>query len=527
MLSLIAVAHAMNTPHDHNEQMYVTAGYLAQHKALYSDFSYVQMPYLPYLYAAIYKITGTSHYLLWAKAITCVFWTLGAYTLFVTARRVSGSPFVAYFALLLFAWNRYVLRALRECSNYILPIFLFNLCFYLFLRGLGERSRRPGLMAACGLCAALGVGTKLYYLAAVPPFLLLALAYPREESWQVRLRSGLLPLLAGLVLGLLPVAWLMIRDLRAFAFNNLIFHFKTTQYDRPLAGRDDLPGMDLVSRGRILFEALGYPTSLCIVIGIGFAALLLRRRPWGWRSPGVAALLAALCLVLTSAAVAYMNPLWPQYFAMPVPFAILLLASLCGPLPAARRAQFRRLAIVLGVVTFAYGGVLSLRYVPWLFDYERWTPTKIRRAAQAVRRHLPPGDEGGRIATLRPLYALEAGLPFYDQFAADSFLYIIGDMLTPEERVRFVTTSPQTVEQFLRDDPPRAIVVGFYKNGSEDPLIRFAEENHYRRLDRTNDAALDVAVLYVRPSGGAAGGGDDPSQRPGESLDQAVPSGYR
>ena len=50
---------------DHNEHMYVAAGaLLADGKTLYSDFSYVQMPLLPHLYGALYRLSGADQLLL-------------------------------------------------------------------------------------------------------------------------------------------------------------------------------------------------------------------------------------------------------------------------------------------------------------------------------------------------------------------------------------------------------------------------------------------------------------------------------
>ena len=47
---------------DHNEQMYVAAGALvAEGRVLYADFAYLQMPLLPQIYGAVYRLTGRDH----------------------------------------------------------------------------------------------------------------------------------------------------------------------------------------------------------------------------------------------------------------------------------------------------------------------------------------------------------------------------------------------------------------------------------------------------------------------------------
>ena len=43
-------------------------------------------------------------------------------------------------------------------------------------------------------------------------------------------------------------------------------------------------------------------------------------------------------------------------------------------------------------------------------------------------------NKHGKIATLSPLYAIEANLPIYHELATGPFLYRVGDLLRPEQR---------------------------------------------------------------------------------------------
>jgi hypothetical protein len=47
VLALGAFSNTMNSPVDHNEHMYISAGVLAKENTLYKDFAFLQMPYLP------------------------------------------------------------------------------------------------------------------------------------------------------------------------------------------------------------------------------------------------------------------------------------------------------------------------------------------------------------------------------------------------------------------------------------------------------------------------------------------------
>ena len=74
VLSLAILANSMTKPMGRDEQMYCTgAVLLAQGKMIYRDFSYAaQMPYHPLLCAALYKIFGTTYYLLVGRLLSCV-----------------------------------------------------------------------------------------------------------------------------------------------------------------------------------------------------------------------------------------------------------------------------------------------------------------------------------------------------------------------------------------------------------------------------------------------------------------------
>ena len=68
----------MNGRMSHDEHMYISAGVLSEHQILYKDFAYLQMPYLPLLYGAIYNLTDTSHYLLFGRLLKCIMIILSA-----------------------------------------------------------------------------------------------------------------------------------------------------------------------------------------------------------------------------------------------------------------------------------------------------------------------------------------------------------------------------------------------------------------------------------------------------------------
>ncbi|MBZ0089505.1 MAG: hypothetical protein K8H90_03895, partial [Thermoanaerobaculia bacterium] len=108
---------------DHNEHMYVAAGaLLADGKSLYSDFSYLQMPLLPHLYGAVYRVSGASHLLLKAKILNWIAWVAAVIALYWLSRIWSGEKLWSFAIVLLLVVNDHFVRTLHEASNYALPI---------------------------------------------------------------------------------------------------------------------------------------------------------------------------------------------------------------------------------------------------------------------------------------------------------------------------------------------------------------------------------------------------------------------
>ncbi len=215
----------------HNEQMYVTAGYLlAQGERLYTDFAFVQTPYSPLIYAAVFKLTG-GYYLFSAKLVNFAFLAFAAGLLWLLARRRTRDDLFSAALLSLFLANYYLLRAAIEASNYTIPIAFSLAAYALFLRYI-DRPRRPLAFFAAGALLAAAVGAKLYYATLLAPFALAALLYPVAASLRSRIIGGLLPLAGGTVAGALPLLYYAARDWERFAFNNLGYHLLNTSLAR-------------------------------------------------------------------------------------------------------------------------------------------------------------------------------------------------------------------------------------------------------------------------------------------------------
>ena len=62
----------LTAPVSHDEHMYLAASKLLNTYSMYSDFSYVQTPYMPYIYNFFMTITGNTYILLIACCVNTI-----------------------------------------------------------------------------------------------------------------------------------------------------------------------------------------------------------------------------------------------------------------------------------------------------------------------------------------------------------------------------------------------------------------------------------------------------------------------
>ena len=508
MALCVAVAFAgaigvILTVFDHNEHMYLAAGVqVAQNKVIYRDFAYLQMPYLPLLYGKLLQwLPIQAYYLLAGKVVSCFFLGLSAATLFLIGRRVLGQLAPALGIVALFLLNMTIIGPAAEVSNYIAPLALSLLSFYAFLVSTDQARVKSLGLALSGFCLALAIGSKLTYAPTVVPFLIALGRLPAENgtpaaALRYRLTHGLAPFMGGLALGLLPLVGYLF-DWDRFLFNNLGYHALNTQW-RLLTGYAG--AMSVAARLDFARQILTRTDNLILIAGVLLAiGLSLGRfagqRPTGRRLPPGALLAMLLFLVAVPTALAP-APSFFQYFALPVSCLFLLLIYAWAPHAAADFRWRRVLLPMLVLVSVAFSGPGLQRSITRLLDPQTWSGVYVHQVAMSIRQALETAGVGptGKIATLSPVYVIEANLPIYPQLATGPFLFRVGDLLTPAQRQRFVGASPQTVHELLDADPPVAILVGF--EGDLDASLRdYAKQHNYAQ----QDTMAGGAELYIRP----------------------------
>lgn len=466
---------------NHNEHMYITAGVLvSQNKVLYKDFAFLQMPYLPYLYAGLFKLFGiTSHYFLWGKLVSFSALILAALALFLLARRVLGEPTPAFGLAALFLLNMSIVNPAREVSNYIIPVFLSFLSVYLFEIAQRHSSGHFWLMALCGLLLAFAVGVKLTYASLIFPFMAVLVLYPlfTKASFSACMAYRCLPFVVGLGIGFLPLAAFLIKDTELFVFNNWGYHNLNTQW-RFLTGYTDT--MSFSSKILFALETFLKTENLFLLFGALFGGVLTILNVRQTKHISAGALLAFLLFLSGLISALAPTPSFFQYYAVPISFLFILLIYLWA---AGTERTFRlRQTILFALASFSLllQGPSLLNAISSLNLRNNWSPFYVRDISLQIREVLQ-ANHSQNVATLSPLYALEAGLSIYPELASGPFLYRIGDLLTTEQRNHFVATSPNTIKHVLQTNPPAAILTGF-EGELDNPLLEFALENGYREI---------------------------------------------
>lgn len=495
VLSLAIVGNSMSKSVARDEQMYCTAGVLMSHgKMIYRDFSYVaQLPYHPLLLAAVYRISGTSHYLLAGRMVSVVCDVLAMVCIVGIYRRVFASYAVSGLLLglagvVLYVFNPLVDYANGYAWNNDVVVLLVLLSFWLLVGTdlSGKSSWRR--TAAIGLLLTLAAFMRMTTVLAEALFLLVLLLRAGGSIGH-RLKT-VAPFLAAAVVVSIWAAWVIAHAPRAFFINVFRIHILNSQWLREIGmvyDKFDLTFFSLTQPGYLVLIAL----AVCLWAMVGW----LGRRS---KMADVGNIVLAVLLPVTFFLIALMLPtIWRQYLAIPVPFLVVSLAypllhlrSLAGTSTA--KAHFKiacgLVAACVLVAAASYPAVLGR--VPVALSPEIWTPVELHKVSRdiAERTRKPK-----LVLTLAPLYALEGGCAIHTELSASPFSYRIGDLMSAAERATTGTAGPETLGALVKKSPPSSVIVGVEMDRLEEALLKAAMADDWERKVYDNGP-----VVYFR-----------------------------
>ncbi len=494
IMSLAIFSHTMTIPLGRDENVYVTAGKLVQDGYnLYKDFAFPQMPYLPIIYAWLFKITPNGYYLFFARMFSFFCMTVAMILFYFITYKILNSYIISVVLSLFFVLNLPMVNTMGYAWNNIVPLCFSLAGFLLYFYGISARDRW-GVIFLSGIFLSFAAGIKLFYLSLFPAFMISSLIVAVNRLF-VKI---FLPLCLGMLLGCIPILFFIFNSsMDIFVFNNLIYH-KLNSLWYYYAGTTNT--LDFISKIRYARNLLKLPViSSCFVIFIFL--LLFSRFKSGNRESFLRQPIFCLCffiLIFTTCMIFIPSPMHMQYFVIPIAFFIIFLACLC-------KYVFNKPNRFLELMFIAFAIHILVISGPRLFDKfymllqpNRWTPITIHKTAIKLKDNIGYINRDEKIATLSPIYAIEAELPIYMELATGVFMFRVGDFISEHRQHVYGIVSLKTLAGLLNSNPAEAIIVG-KEPCFENVFIDYAKRKGYSLID----GDFEGLRLYVRRKGRA------------------------
>ncbi len=492
MIHSIATVILGDTIND--EHMYLAAASLLGEKSIYKDFSYLQSPYMPYFYSIFHRISGFNSIFTSArvfKGVIVSFFILIMYNLLFL---LSRNKYVSVMCIVLLVFNDTFLYTIQFCRNYDMALLFAALGLFVSLSPM--KINKYVKIFITGLLIGISIGTKFTY-ALLPLCFILPWFYKHGLSRICFKKTAIF--CTGLLLGLLPMVILMGQaGFDVSYYNNVEFHNINT------AWRIQTGYSATMNYYNKLKYALGILTSfstsfIFIILFFNLAMSFFMKNKKNELDCKMKLILFTLISILM-----FMipTPVWESYF---VTFIISLFLLICYFFPQ-EEIRKRRLSygVILGIVMLLIVPNIneSINKINACFKPELWSSSRLTLASSAIKMLISKENSDRPIATLTPLYVLEAGFKIYPELSSGPFSFRSGGLLNREQREKYkIISSADLPDLFLRS-PPSAILTGFQKEYEKD-LVRFAVENGYKGfpiVEGPFDAKRSFGIIYIKLS---------------------------
>lgn len=494
LLSLVILPHSLMQKSVLDEDQFVAAAYLMRDHFLYRDFLYFQPPIYPLLVGSLGNWLLPEQLFLfarltsWALASGCIF------LMYLLGLRLTARRLIAVGLAILFALSPFLMASFGSARNDIMPIFFGLLGVTLCLAGVSKERSESSLLFLSGIALALAVGTKLsasFIPLIVTVYVALNLGgRPTAEHFKRRL----LPLVLGGVVGALPILYYAAQAPDNFLYDVFLFHLS----EAPARWYRFLGRPETLEAGQVVHIVLSVMLQDSAMLAAGGIILFGLATAIGgrlWRDLHTAlktndGYLVLALLIGGFVLSAQPTPHLVHYF-MPVgPYLLLsgavFLAWLVNRYQ--NRLAFFRLIAWTGALFLAVGLLLPpqmrtlAQEVAGVGQSDLWVPSKVRSSALSIRQELAERDASGPIATLNPLYVIEAGLPLMPEFASSIFLYRTADHDNPDLILQLKGIAPSLLDRVLTANPPAAVLIGHEIEILSQPLIAWAQAQNYREV---------------------------------------------
>lgn len=495
-LILLFVGFAPIAPVNHDESQYLAAAALTGPGLPYIHYPYLQTPLQPLFTAPIAALADGNAFVA-LRLATALMALAALWFVFRTQISLGIRQPTALGTTMLMALTYSFQFGATLVRNDMLPLLLMSVGLYGGVVALSG-SRRNHLWAISGVAFGAAAGTKLSYAVpalAVGIYHLISLWRHRDRGSAVDAASCAL----GAAVSFVPVALLFLQAPEAFRYGVFEFGAQGPFHWYRLNGIGYRLGLDWKLYDTAIVMLRG-PASVAIVV---VGAIAIRRRDRESRH-----LFLDLLIIGGLVAALLPTPTWRQYLLPLLPplfvrFGLAWKEQAIGE-------RWRRIVLGLCVITAIHGVVQP---VTWALRIAKGKPTPVdmTREAHWIGERIRAAGVHGEIATLSPQVTIDSGYPLDPRFAAGPFAYRSGNLLSDAKQIEVGIVSPRTLDRFLAERPPAAIVTGYESRAQFDEidldegLRAFAVKNGYR----LEASPIGPAQLYLRQAG--SDGGDQPS----------------
>jgi hypothetical protein len=505
LLQILIFSRMMNFEMRKDEQLYAPPARLLREYSLYSDIFYNHTPGSAWLFYATMNCLGTDHLLLAARLGVFLAWAVFGLGLIAITYKLTRSSTMASLAVLLIMTNEALLNQTgMTATNNLLPLAAAYLGLGVFLLGVNEGKIRTSFIVSSGFMLSTAAVFKANAFVFIPFVAAGSFFLPRGDTFVHRLKRVVAPLAVGGIVGALPVLAYLAADAPRFAAHVIGFHTgpHIAYWLAQAANEKEVVATTIASKGLLAYSIWFNNANLLFVFSITFLlACLAAKEPFisvAHRLFSSQILFVLTCLFGAVVMSFVPTPGFPQYFALPLACAPLLLALLYAQLDEDGKQTVQPGLIAISIVTLLSGLPQLGEYALRLPFPSSWTVERVHRAGIKIADKLAEAGVSGKIATLAPIYPLEGSLSVYPELATGQFAYRTAEFTDANLRKYYRSTSTSEISAFLKADPPAGILVGFEPK-LEAPMVQFAEQNGYLRIDNLGISdRYGQATLYIR-----------------------------
>ncbi len=489
---LLIWARAMQRQYYRDENQFVASGELLADQALlpYRDYPYFHTPHLIFVYALVDNLTGYS--LLGARAISVFFSsiTIVLIVLIVYKYFRDQHPFTRFIAIaagiILLLVNPIFIYTSGLAWNHDLPVLLVLLACITYVHASQKENPTLWTFISGGLVG-LAIGTRLTFITVLIPFFVTLFYFPKNSTQNAKLKN-IQAFCLGVLVGLIPTLILFAIAPQEFIFGNFTYAQLNTSFRQETGF---IGPMGLIEKLEyVRTNVINQPGNLLLLLStifFAYTAGIIESRKNGRIS--VELLLILLIIPFLGLGALLPTPTFNQYFYSPIPFAILGvlygLAKLSGL--SNQRVKWSLVLFLQIVFLASLYLVEDAPHIARLANPRSWYPLKVHRLGQEIQTASP----NGKVLTLMPIYPLDGGAEIYPEFATGPFDWRTGHLLTTNQRRTFQVISEEELDNFLKYDPPGAILVGLHP-GQEEPLVEYARRKGFKARSLTEDLTLWV-----------------------------------